>query len=72
MPPEQDSKDEETGFETSAELRHGETFPPPMKTDELFDMAGDNRRRWVRSGWVKLFVALLVIGLVTYFLVTSL
>lgn len=29
MSPEQDAKDEGTGFETSAELRHGETFPAP-------------------------------------------
>lgn len=28
MSPEHDSKDEGTGFETSAELRHGDTFPP--------------------------------------------
>lgn len=63
MPPEQDSRDEGTGFETSAELRHGETNPP--EEPELYYYP--RRPRW--GGWIALVVALVVIGLVTYILV---
>jgi hypothetical protein len=68
MPSEQDSKDEGTGFETSAELRHGETFPdhyevPPAREAER------PRRVWI-ARTVVLAVAIAVVGVVIYILVS--
>jgi hypothetical protein len=74
MPPESDPEDEATGFETSAELRRDDSespFPPPA-----LERARDVRLpRLIWTGWLGwlLTVGVLVaLGLVIYFLVTSL
>jgi hypothetical protein len=62
MTAERKPDDTQGGFETSSELRHDETFPPPLAP------AAPTRRRV----WVIALVVVVVVGLAIYFLATSL
>lgn len=56
-------EDEQTGFPTSSELSHGETFPPPpaSESEPAYSRKG-------RSG-KRLVVAALLVGLVSVILI---
>ena len=61
-----DSEDEGSGFETSAELRRQEA----ERQQREEEMAGPPPRRRLWGRWVGVFVALVVIGLVIYVVVS--
>jgi hypothetical protein len=59
-------EDEETGFPTSSELSHGETFPvPPPMSEPPYSTKG---RSSIRLVLAALFVVLVSLILVLYFL----
>jgi hypothetical protein len=74
MTAERKPDDTQGGFETSSELRHGETFPEPRPEPDLSEAArprvGRPPSAWRR--WVIALVVVVVVGLAIYFLVTSL
>jgi hypothetical protein len=59
-------EDEQSGFETSSELRRDEveprTMPPPPMEKPM----------WVGVGLLPVVVVVLIVGVLVYFLVTSL
>ena len=59
-------EDEQTGFPTSSELSHGETFPPPASPSEpAYSRKGPPSIRLVVPA---LFVGLVSLILILYFL----
>jgi hypothetical protein len=58
--------DETTGFPTSSELSHEETFPPPAPSSEPASLR--KGRRGIRLVFAAIFVGLVSLILILYFL----
>jgi hypothetical protein len=75
MPPETDSEDERTGFETSAELRRDDSGQSPYRPSakDLPPPGGPSPRTWIGwIGWAIVVLVLAAVGFGIYFLVSSL